>query len=324
VNSIDEANPSRVVLDQKFSLIIATKNKRVNVSRQLKFLSEMKDFNPHQLVLVDGSESNLDASEVEKELNLSFPKNSLYLTTDRGKPSALNLAIRNSQETEFIFFLDDDILPSKNYFSEILDLFLENPEYVGFSPRIIFDPPITKARLKEKNQGKILRNGENVWFNANVTSTILPTQWLPGGASAFRSGAILGLKFNEALENASLGGYAVGDDVDFSIKASRMGHLGFVPSVTVTHNDLEPSVRHEPWFSQSTGVWKGILSQDPELRVSPTRIVAHEMLLRAKLFIRSKDVKKIYSLYSFLVGFRYSRKTFGGANLNAFSKEKIK
>ena len=314
MNSIDEKNPSRVLRGQRYSLIIATKNKRVNVSRQIKFLSEMAGFKPYQVTLVDGTDSKFDALATEKELNLYFPKNSLYLTTDRGKPTALNMALRKSRKTEFIFFLDDDILPSENYFTEILELFTENSQYIGFSPLIIFDPPATKARLRGKNQGKILRNGENVWFNPNVTCTILPTRWLPGGASAFRWDAILGLEFNESLENASLGGYAIGDDVDFSMKAARLGNLGFAPSVMVTHNDMEPSVRCEPWFSQSTGVWKGILSKDSELKVSPVRVIAHEMLVRAKLFIRSRDVKKIYYLYSFLLGFRHSRKTCGEAN----------
>jgi GT2 family glycosyltransferase len=314
VNSIDVTNPSRVLRGQRYSLIIATKNKRANVSRQIKFLSEMADFNPSQVTLVDGSDSKFDALAIEKELNLHFPKNSLYLTTDRGKPTALNMALRKSQKTEFIFFLDDDVLPSEFYFSEILNLFNENTDYIGFSPLIVFDPPITKAKLKEKNQGKILQNGENVWFNAIVNSSIKPTQWLPGGASAFRAEAIWGLEFNEALENASLGGYAIGDDVDFSMKAARLGNLGFAPSVMVTHNDMEPSVRYEPWFSQSTGVWKGILSKEPEFKVSAARVIAHEMLVRAKLSIRSRDLKKIYFLYSFLLGFRHSRKICGEAN----------
>jgi GT2 family glycosyltransferase len=315
VNSIDVTNPSRVLRGQRYSLIIATKNKRANISRQIKFFSEMADFNPYQVTLVDGSDSKIDALATEKEMNLHFPKNSLYLTTDRGKPTALNMALRKSYKTEFIFFLDDDILPSEFYFSEILNLFTENTNYIGFSPLIVFDPPITKARLKEKNQGKILQNGENVWFNAIVNSSIQPTQWLPGGASAFRAEAIWGLEFNEALENSSLGGYAIGDDVDFSMRAGRLGNLGFAPSVMVTHNDLEPSVRSERWFSQSTGVWKGILSKDHKLNVSATRVIAHEILVRVKSFIRSRDVKKIYFLYSFLLGFRHSRKTCGEANL---------
>ncbi len=314
MNSIDVTNPSRVLRGQRYSLIIATKNKRANISRQIKFFSEMADFNPYQVTLVDGSDSKIDALATEKEMNLHFPKNSLYLTTDRGKPTALNMALRKSYKTEFIFFLDDDILPSEFYFSEILNLFTENTNYIGFSPLIVFDPPITKARLKEKNQGKILQNGENVWFNAIVNSSIQPTQWLPGGASAFRAEAIWGLEFNEALENSSLGGYAIGDDVDFSMRAGRLGNLGFAPSVMVTHNDLEPSVRSERWFSQSTGVWKGILSKDHKLNVSATRVIAHEILVRVKSFIRSRDVKKIYFLYSFLLGFRHSRKTCGEAN----------
>ena len=314
MNSIDVTNPSRVVRGHRYSLIIATKNKRANIFRQIKFFSEMADFNPYQVTLVDGSDSKFDALAIEKELKMHFPKNSLYLTTDRGKPTALNMALRKSYKTDFIFFLDDDILPSEFYFSEILNLFTENTNYIGFSPLIVFDPPIIKARLKEENQGKILQNGENVWFNANVNSSIHPTQWLPGGASAFRAEAIWGLEFNEALENDSLGGYAIGDDVDFSMKAARLGNLGFAPSVMVTHNDMEPSVRSERWFSQSIGAWKGILSKDPKLKVSPARVIAHEILVRVKSFIRSRDVKKIYFLYSFLLGFRHARKTCGEAN----------
>jgi glycosyltransferase involved in cell wall biosynthesis len=268
----------------------------------------MNDFMPYQVTLVDGSDSKFDSLATEKELNMYFPKNSLYLKTDRGKPTALNTALNKLQKTEFIFFLDDDILPSENYFSKMLDLFADNTQFIGFSPLIIFDPPATKPKLRKKNEGKILRNGENVWFNPNASCTVLPTQWLPGGASVFRWNAILGLEFNEALENASLGGYAIGDDVDFSMRAARLGKLGFAPSVTVTHNDIEPSVRYEPWFSQSTGVWKGILSKDSELEVSPARVIGHEVLLRVKLFIRTRDAKKLFFLYSFLLGFRLSRK----------------
>jgi hypothetical protein len=98
------------------------------------------------------------------------------------------------------------------------------------------------------------------------------------------------------------------------MKAARLGNLGFAPSVMVTHNDMEPSVRYEPWFSQSTGVWKGILTKDPEVKVSAARVIAHELLVRAKLSIRSRDLKKIYFVYSFLLGFRHSRKICGEAN----------
>jgi hypothetical protein len=176
-------------------------------------------------------------------------------------------------------------------------------DLVGISPRIIFDPETPSISLKSKNEGKILRNGVNVWFSSNIKEGLLETQWLPGGASVYRYSVIKEIRFNPDLESKSLGGYALGDDVDFSLQSSQFGKLSFAADISVVHKDLYTNSRYKREYFSSLGRWKKYLMQFENLEISPWFVVTYHFLIHLKSIFVRRNLSEIGFFYSFITAF---------------------
>jgi hypothetical protein len=87
----------------------------------------------------------------------------------------------------------------------------------------------------------------------------IKTDWLPGGAVIFNWQKISHMSFSSSLENPALGGYALGDDVDFSFRASSYGNIGCLTTIQVIHSSPISAQRDYLRISQARGRWKAFL-----------------------------------------------------------------
>lgn len=246
--------------------------------------------NLKEVILVDGSDLDVIQNKVNELENCVLTKyNWKYLRTDNGKPSGLNVAmdyLESKEETyDAIVFLDDDI-----YFStkqlELGVIFLLENHHCGLSPLIINENESCKLNrssigIKDifLKQGKISSAGENSWINQhNVQNTWFTTDWLPGGAAIYNWKMIQELRFSPELENSMLGGYALGDDVDFSIRANAFGDIGCLTTIQVIHSSPVSSHRDFLKIVQARGRWKAFLLRRFPNRFSLTRILALELI----------------------------------------------
>jgi GT2 family glycosyltransferase len=242
-------------------------------------------------VIVDGSSDEYIEFQDELSDELSFIQpDYVFLRTKGGKPTALNLSLkylRESKETlDAVVFLDDDI----SFRLEDLETgisYLKKNNICGLSP-IIVNEGDTCFRIRHLNRssifhfrksGVLTKGGDNYWFNyRNIQENWLESEWLPGGTVIYDWLRINRLSFGECLENPNLMGYALGDDVDFSIKARDLGHLGCLQEIQVIHSSPATSHRNSKMIDLARAKWKAYLVYQYPIKFSIHRVVLIELL----------------------------------------------
>jgi GT2 family glycosyltransferase len=265
------------------------------------------------VIIVDGSSevSTFNVTEREHENKLPY-RDLVFLRTTGGKPTALNLALRkletSSDYLDAIVFLDDDIA------FQLEDLekgirYIKRKDLCGLSPIIINEGDTCSRKrsrnrigLLQKDSGVLNRAGDNFWINyRNIVGEWQKTEWLPGGAAIFDWSKIKLLTFNEQLENPKLMGYALGDDVDFSIKASSKGELGCLQSIQVIHTSPPSSYRNPITIAMARGLWKAFLVTNYPNKFSKFSVIAAEIIgALARALFRPKPIMSWRCLAIFL------------------------
>lgn len=273
-----------------YSIVVCTKNRPNEIRAFKENLYNQVSQHLKEVILVDGS--NLEANLKEDETPSVNGPNTFewkYLRTERGKPSGLNIAMdyleSKNEKYDAVVFLDDDISFSLQDLELGANFLLKN-RFCGLSPLVINENETCKlneSSLGLRNlflkQGKINAAGENSWINQrNVQQTWYTTEWLPGGAAIYNWKMIHKLRFSPELENSILGGYALGDDVDFSIRASSIGEIGCLTTIQVIHSSPVSSNRDFIKIAQARGRWKAHLLNQFPTKFSLTSIVAFELV----------------------------------------------
>jgi GT2 family glycosyltransferase len=144
---------------------------------------------------------------------------------------------------DVVFFLDDDTNPNSTYFEDMLDTLLSlnaigvsglaiNPGkserikpsgLIGFLKKISF--------LDSNIDGKMLISGIGIPVRKGNNS-IIEVEWLIG-CSCWDFQKIKKLKFEEDFI-----GYSLGEDVIFSVKASKLGNLFVNSNIVLDHLEL--------------------------------------------------------------------------------------
>lgn len=297
----------------KYAIVVCTKNRLTEIRAFKDNLNSQVSQYLREVILVDGS--NLDAnlheirtSSIERLNHFNWT----YLRTERGKPSGLNIAMdyleSRANKFDAVVFLDDDIYFSLTELETGVSFLLEN-KFCGLSPLIINENEIceierTRLGVRESflRQGKISSTGENYWINQNnLRQTWVTTEWLPGGAVIYNLEMIKGLRFSPLLENSMLGGYALGDDVDFSLRANSFGKIGCLTTIQVVHSSSLSSHRDFLKMAEARGRWKAYLLRQFPSRFSLTRILALES---ARAFWHFLNIRKYpgsgREIYTFL------------------------
>lgn len=300
-----------------FTIIVCTKNRPLQIESVVKQVRQQICPELKSLIVVDGS----DTVDTESKLRLmkdSWPDGSKleYIRTKGGKPTALNLSMNQidseSEKPFALLFFDDDIHFNLQDFVSGMT-FLYEHDFCGFSPLIINEgeKSSTHGRLNvfglfPKRHGAVTKAGNNNWINANFINEApwVETSWLPGGAVMYRFEKVSDLRFCEKLENPLLQGYALGDDVDFAMRASERGKIGCLRNFQVIHSPTQDSVRQPIKFAMAQGRWKAHLTSEFPERILFTRVVIVQVVQSIWKFLRgNRSAKPFLELHSFLVSF---------------------
>lgn len=233
------------------SLIICTYQRSNEIRRLLKALMSQTRI-PDEIIVVDGSLDNTTES-VTKEFIEIFSGRLVYVhvdKTDRGLTRQRNVGIKLAK-SEIIAFLDDDTIPEPDYFEQIHACFLRHPEAIGVGGTITNEIEWKKAGSDNKPGWNVFRweeweRRENWRWRVRKLLGLdspLPPGWMPpfghgrpanyppdgkdyrvefvmGGCSNWRRSI-----FEKILFSSFFIGYGLYEDLDFCIRASRLGSI---------------------------------------------------------------------------------------------------
>jgi GT2 family glycosyltransferase len=186
-----------------------------------------------KVLIVDSSDlDNHESIDLIAELDARIS----VIRTQPGLCLQRNRALLELPDYGIVSFFDDDVRLQSNYISEINQVFQSDPKVCGVGGRTDEIPAGTRTiRFRERvfradsyKSGKLLRSGINIPFYDNTK--IYEVDWLPGCCMSFRLDLIKNLKFDETRP-----GVGWGEDVDFSLKASKYGKLVISPFPSVRH-----------------------------------------------------------------------------------------
>jgi GT2 family glycosyltransferase len=216
-------------------LIICTKDRPVQLESRLIELSHFAVL-PNTILIVDSSKT----TETELVVNNSFKRFTTeirYIRTKPGLPFQRNCGIRwvfeNYMGTQIVHFLDDDIIPSTNYFSTLLRLFEMNPDAIaigGYDKNLdakIHSSPYRRILgLGSSQSGVILKSG--IAIPPAPKAEIHASEWLVGGMQSIRAEV-----FQHHIFDSSLRMY--GEDIDFYLRISSLGKIICSKNLPIIH-----------------------------------------------------------------------------------------
>ena len=219
------------------TIIIPTRNRKVLLKKIVKnLLINFKEIN--QIIIVDSSDRS--------ESKAKFLTNRKVLYVYSGIKSAAiqrNIGLSLVQPNcKYVGFLDDDVSPPENYFIELITL-LKNKKATGVSG-VAKNPNIHKSKkttkvfelyreffsLDSNKEGVVLNSGVNIPVKSiSNANPILESKWLIGCA-IWDYQKIKLLRFDNRFFGQSLG-----EDVLFSVKASKYGKLFVKRNLVLKH-----------------------------------------------------------------------------------------
>ncbi|MCM4161388.1 glycosyltransferase family 2 protein [Antarcticibacterium flavum] len=246
-----------------FSLIICT-YKRPQVITKLLESVFLQNLVPNEIIVVDSSPDvhTKDLLKGDKYRGLKYYK---VGKEDQGLTRQRNFGIRETNEDiEVITFLDDDIILEPDYFENLIATYSEKPDAIGVGGYIINEVDWRKAvklstfneftkdgytrnlgsrNLLRKKLGLLsdkppgfmpeYSNGLSIGFLPPSGKTY-PVEFFMGGVASYRKKLFKSLSFSNYFE-----GYGLYEDMDFCIRASRLGQLYVNTSARVIHNHAE-------------------------------------------------------------------------------------
>jgi len=199
-------------------------------------------------IVFNGDSPTLELLRSIEEIRASKKLNLAVNYSAPGLATARNFALDKS-DSDLITFIDDDITLEKNCFDEIEQFFKLNERIVGSTPIIsgmysdLKSSSIGRLKhkwIRTKLQGKLTKSGKNFWFTDDgAEPTHTDAMWLPGCCMTYRRARLIDIRFPEELQNGPTGGYSLGEDVVFSIRASKFGELQLNQKARVFHEKAE-------------------------------------------------------------------------------------
>jgi glycosyltransferase involved in cell wall biosynthesis len=234
-----------------FTLIVCTYNRLVAIKNLMQSV-QSQTFYPNQILIVD---SSLDKKTHDYFLENQYKHLEYFKVTDedKGLTKQRNFGIQKVKNTtDFVCFLDDDVVLEADYFEQIHNTYLNFPEAYGvggyITNEVIWNKCDTIPKksintfyfdgffIEERGRFKIRRL---LGLDANVTPGFMPlyshgrslsflppsgkiyeVEQLMGGVSSFRKKVLEENKFSTFFE-----GYGLYEDADFTIRVSKKGQL---------------------------------------------------------------------------------------------------
>jgi len=249
----------------KFSLIICTYHRSKALLKVLESVKAQTKC-PNQIIIVDGSLDQYTQVALEKT---SFSNLNYYQVEEkyRGLTKQRNFGISKvGANIDVVCFLDDDVVLEQNYFEMLLNTYQKYPEAIGVggyikdvvewvpsneSYSVKYDDYTKDGYVRKLGSRNVLRkklhllsdqppgfmpkfsNGLSIGF-LPPSNKIYKVEFLMGGISSFKNELLENLKFSEYFE-----GYGLYEDMDFCLRASKIGQLYVNTAAKLDHN-------HEP------------------------------------------------------------------------------
>jgi len=247
------------------ALVICTRNRIDDIKVCLASIKAATHI-PVRIIVVDSSDGR-ETEELCAQSNLQIT----YIRAPRGLTIQRNIALSVIHE-DIVHFIDDDVEVEPDYFRALNKVLHDSPHAAGVGgamagPRVSGPTLTERLMLKSSSQpGRVLRSGYNT--GCFDLPQAINVEWLPGCSMSFRMSAIRGLKFDERRK-----GYALGEDVDFGLKALERGALLYTPTARLIHH-LSPTNRAEyPKLVRASVRSRWILAVDFPHRVSRGLVV---------------------------------------------------
>ncbi len=288
------------------SLVICTKDRSQDLDRALTSIQNLL-VKPFETLVVDQS-SNLETRKIVSEHRGrgNIPNLRYILCPGSGLTRSRNWALRHlDAQSKVVHFVDDDVELHPEYLVEIQKAFEENKSVVGVCGEVedryslqSSDPKFSSSNALKRLLGFAGKPGAVLWTGINTPVPIGTPQsyvdWLPGCSMSFLIEKISSLKFDERRS-----GYALGEDVDFSLRCLRFGRLLYAPSAKLKHH-LSPVNRESQIALVSAGVaHRWLLSRDKLGRVSKVGVIISTALLfvrwRTSITGESADFSRLMS-----------------------------
>ena len=211
------------------SLIIPTRNRPADLIETAQAIIAQTRL-PDELIVVDQSAAG-DSSRRLKEIVAEQPAVRLIYIWDRsitGLPMARNAGFAASTG-DLICYLDDDITPAPDYLAEVERGFAEFSRWSGLCGRFTDNEQLSMARLLARGLFRrgMFRDDRGKLATVDRPS---PARMICGGAACFRREVLRQFRFDETLT-----GYALGEDVEFCLRAGHRFRFGAYPAARWHH-----------------------------------------------------------------------------------------
>ncbi|AVR47263.1 glycosyl transferase family 2 [Christiangramia fulva] len=243
-----------------FSLIICTYERPASLKRLLESV-EKQSLYPDEILIVDGSGENdtRDLFDAHNYKNLRYIK---VEKEDSGLTRQRNYGIGQSGDVDIICFLDDDIVLEREYFAELITTYKKRPEAIAAGGWIndetvwqkveedykpAFDEFKIDGYIRKLGQRNVLRKrlgllsdkppGFMPEFSHGFSTGFLPpsgkiyeVEFFMGGVASYRKSLFSEIEFSSYFE-----GYGLYEDMDFCLRASKLGKLYVNTAARVFH-----------------------------------------------------------------------------------------
>jgi glycosyltransferase involved in cell wall biosynthesis len=284
----------------RYLVCICTRNREDSLIRLLKSLENTK-YEDIQIIIVDSSFPEARYRSFDPSSHITQINPIQRVQTTKGLPGARNLAIAQIGSEEFVVFLDDDVTVPQDFFVKLNEYFYINPGIHALGVRIVnqykTQTGIARrflAARKVRHFGTVTRSADNIWVPDEQFGEI-SVEWLPGCCMVFNKEVFQELRFNELLERGPTGGYALGEDVDFSYSCSRKFKIAATDSITIIHHFEKSSRDDANSMSVASGMFKAHLKNTYPASFSDLRIISSQIIKYAWVY-KGYRLTKILSL----------------------------
>lgn len=217
-----------------FDVVIPTKNRPEDLDRLIDSINESTVL-PSNVIIIDQS------VKIEKKIcSDKYKVNHIHAKYVTGLCAAKNLGVSHCH-SDVIHFFDDDIILDSDYFEIINQHLCNNPDIYGVCGR---QKNSKSSRLKlavfslfHVGPFRDIRKKCNSGYEQKE---LVLTNILPGGITAYRKEIFDYFLFDEALIK-----YCLGEDMDFSYRASKRFKLAFATNALALHNHSQIG-RYDP------------------------------------------------------------------------------
>jgi GT2 family glycosyltransferase len=202
------------------SAIIPTRNRPEDLLKAVVSIYAQNRL-PEELIIIDQSSDSTSREKMEHYHAIaSVPVKLVYILDPKipGLVAAKDHAV-NIAQGEIVCFLEDDVILEPNYMEEIQRGFLNNPSMMGCCGVVSNLPPLPRnySRYFYWFHHGIFHDTRVSVFSDKKTNqpALIPSNYLSGGLSAYRSEVFSKVKFD--LHND----FFMLEDVDFSTRAAE-------------------------------------------------------------------------------------------------------